>query len=290
MKQFKKIIALALALVLSLSLAACASKTETTSSETASTETASTETASDAVESKGTITVAASPTPHAEILAQAKPILEAEGWTLEVKEFQDYVQPNNVVESGEFDANYFQHIPYLEQGTHLVNAGGIHYEPFGIYPGTKSSLDDIAEGDTIAVPNDTTNEARALLLLQDNGILKLKDGAGLTATVLDIEENPYNVEILELEAAQVPRVKDEVAYVVLNGNYALDAGFSVAKDALSYEKSDSDAAKTYVNIIAVKEGNENSEKIQALVAALKSDTIRQYINDTYDGAVVPFDD
>ena len=205
------------------------------------------------------------------------------------------MQPNNVVESGEFDANYFQHIPYLEnfneeQGTHLVNAGGIHYEPFGIYPGTKSSLDDIAEGDTIGVPNDTTNEARALLLLQDNGILKLKDGAGLTATVLDIEENPYNVEILELEAAQVPRVKDEVAYVVLNGNYALDAGFSVAKDSLAYEKSDSDAAKTYVNVIAVKEGNENSEKIQALVSALKSDAIRQYINDTYDGAVVPFDD
>ena len=241
------------------------------------------------------IAVAASPTPHAEILAQVAPILAAEGWTLEVKEFQDYVQPNNVVESGEFDANYFQHIPYLEnfneeQGTHLVNAGGIHYEPFGIYPGTKSSLDDIAEGDTIAVPNDTTNEARALLLLQDNGILKLKDGAGLTATVLDIEENPYNVEILELEAAQVPRVKDEVAYVVLNGNYALDAGFSVAKDSLAYEKSDSDAAKTYVNVIAVKEGNENSEKILALVGALKSDAIRQYINDTYDGAVVPFDD
>ena len=210
-------------------------------------------------------------------------------------EYTDYVQPNLALDAGDLDANYFQHFPYLEnfneeQGTHLVNAGGIHYEPFGIYPGTKSSLDDIAEGDTIAVPNDTTNEARALLLLQDNGILKLKDGAGLTATVLDIEENPYNVEILELEAAQVPRVKDEVAYVVLNGNYALDAGFSVAKDALSYEKSDSDAAKTYVNIIAVKEGNENSEKIQALVAALKSDTIRQYINDTYDGAVVPFDD
>lgn len=295
MKSYQKILALVLALVLSLSLAACAAKTETAAStETASTETASDETASDAVENKGTITVAASPTPHAEILAQVAPILAAEGWTLEVKEFQDYVQPNNVVESGEFDANYFQHIPYLEnfneeQGTHLVNAGGIHYEPFGIYPGTKSSLDDIAEGDTIAVPNDTTNEARALLL-QDNGILKLKDGAGLTATVLDIEENPYNVEILELEAAQVPRVKDEVAYVVLNGNYALDAGFSVAKDALAYEKSDSDAAKTYVNVIAVKEGNENSEKILALVGVLKSDAIRQYINDTYDGAVVPFDD
>ena len=291
MKQFRKVLALTLALVLSLSLAACASKSAAENVEKVPAE----EATSDTVEQKGTITVAASPTPHAEILAQAAPILAAEGWTLEVKEFQDYVQPNNVVESGEFDANYFQHIPYLEnfneeQGTHLVNAGGIHYEPFGIYPGTKSSLDDIAEGDTIAVPNDTTNEARALLLLQDNGILKLKDGAGLTATVLDIEENPYNVEILELEAAQVPRVKDEVAYVVLNGNYALDAGFSVAKDALAYEKSDSDAAKTYVNVIAVKEGNENSEKILALVGALKSDAIRQYINDTYDGAVVPFDD
>ncbi len=291
MKQFRKVLALTLALVLSLSLAACASKSAAENVEKVPAE----EATSDTVEQKGTITVAASPTPHAEILAQAAPILAAEGWTLEVKEFQDYVQPNNVVESGEFDANYFQHIPYLEnfneeQGTHLVNAGGIHYEPFGIYPGTKSSLDDIAEGDTIAVPNDTTNEARALLLLQDNGILKLKDGAGLTATVLDIEENPYNVEILELEAAQVPRVKDEVAYVVLNGNYALDAGFSVAKDSLAYEKSDSDAAKTYVNVIAVKEGNENSEKILALVGALKSDAIRQYINDTYDGAVVPFDD
>ena len=291
MKQFRKVLALTLALVLSLSFAACASKSAAENVEKVPAE----EAASDTVEQKGTITVAASPTPHAEILEQAKLILQAMGWTLEVKEFQDYVQPNNVVESGEFDANYFQHIPYLEnfneeQSTHLVNAGGIHYEPFGIYPGTKSSLDDIAEGDTIAVPNDTTNEARALLLLQDNGILKLKDGAGLTATVLDIEENPYNVEILELEAAQVPRVKDEVAYVVLNGNYALDAGFSVAKDSLTYEKSDSDAAKTYVNVIAVKEGNENSEKILALVGVLKSDAIRQYINDTYDGAVVPFDD
>ena len=215
------------------------------------------------------LVVGASATPHAEILEAAKPILAEKGIDLEIVVFDDYVQPNLQLEAGDLDANYFQHIPYLEnfneeQGTHLVNAGGIHYEPFGIYPGTKSSLDDIAEGDTIAVPNDTTNEARALLLLQDNGILKLKDGAGLTATVLDIEENPYNVEILELEAAQVPRVKDEVAFVVLNGNYALDAGFSVAKDSLAYEKSDSDAAKTYVNVIAVKEGNENSEKIQAL--------------------------
>ena len=239
------------------------------------------------------ITVAASATPHAEILEQAKPLLEEQGYELEVEVFNDYVQPNEVVESGDFDANYFQHIPYLEsfneeKGTHLVNAGGIHYEPFGIYPGTKDSLDDIADGDSIAVPNDTTNEARALLLLQDNGIITLKEGAGLSATVNDIAENPYNVEIVELEAAQVARVVDETAYVVLNGNYALEAGYSVAKDALAYEKSDSEAAKTYVNVIAVKEGNENSDKIKALVDVLKSDEIKNYINETYDGAVIPF--
>ena len=241
------------------------------------------------------ITVAASATPHAEILEQAKPLLEEQGYELEVEVFNDYVQPNEVVESGDFDANYFQHIPYLEsfneeKGTHLVNAGGIHYEPFGIYPGTKDSLDDIADGDSIAVPNDTTNEARALLLLQDNGIITLKEGAGLSATVNDIAENPYNVEIVELEAAQVARVVDETAYVVLNGNYALEAGFSVGKDALAYEKSDSEAAKTYVNVIAVKEGNENSDKIKALVDVLKSDEIKNYINETYDGAVIPFEE
>ena len=245
------------------------------------------------VETKGTIKVAASATPHAEILEQAAPLLAAKGWDLEVTVFDDYVQPNLVVESGDFDANYFQHIPYLdnfneEKGTHLVNAGGIHYEPFGIYPGTKNSLDDLADGDTIAVPNDTTNEARALLLLQDNGIITLKDGAGLSATVNDIESNPKNIKIQELEAAQVARVKDEVAFVVLNGNYALQAGFSVAKDSIAYETSDSEAAKTYVNVIAVKEGNENSEAIQALVETLKSDEITNYINETYDGAVIPF--
>ena len=242
-----------------------------------------------------TITVAASATPHAEILEEAKPLLEKEGYDLEVTVFDDYVRPNEVVESGEFDANYFQHIPYLEQfneekGTHLVNAGGIHYEPFGIYPGTKDSLDDLADGDSIAVPNDTTNEARALLLLQDNGLITLKDGAGLNATVKDIEENPHNVEIVELEAAQVARVTGETAYVVLNGNYALEAGFSVAKDALAYEQADSEAAKTYVNIIAVKEGNEDNEAVKALVDVLKSDEIKDYINETYDGAVVPFEE
>ena len=242
-----------------------------------------------------TITVAASETPHSEILEAAKPILEEEGYDLEVTVFDDYVQPNEVVESGDFDANYFQHIPYLnsfneEKGTHLVHAGGIHYEPFGIYPGTKSSLDDIADGDTIAVPNDTTNEARALLLLQDNGIIKLKDGAGLEATVNDIEENPYNVEIVELAAEQVARVAEETSYIVLNGNYALQAGYSVSKDALAYETSDSEAAKTYVNVIAVKEGNENSDKIKALVDVLKSDEIKDFINEKYDGAVIPFED
>lgn len=247
------------------------------------------------VEEKGTITVAASPTPHAEILAEAAKILAEEGWKLDIIEFEDYVQPNLVVDSGEVDANYFQHVPYLdnfneENGTSLVSVGGIHYEPFGIYPGTKASLDALEEGDTIAVPNDTTNEARALLLLQANGLLKLKEGAGLTATVLDIEENPLKLNIQELEAAQVSRVKDEVALVVLNGNYALEAGFSVAKDAIAYETSDSEAAQTYVNIIAVKEGNENNPGIQALVEVLKSDAIKEYINNTYDGAVIPFED
>ena len=241
------------------------------------------------------IKIAASPTPHAEILKKAKDILGDKGYTLEITEFNDYVQPNEVVEGEEYDANYFQHIPYLdsfneEKGTHLVNAGGIHYEPFGIYPGTKKSLDELEKGDTIAVPNDTTNEARALLLLQDNGIITLKEGAGLTATVNDIVENPKNIEIVELEAAQIARVIGENAFVVLNGNYALEAGFSVGKDAIAYETSDSEAAKTYVNVIAVKEGNENSEAIKALIAVLKSDEIKQFINDTYDGAVVPFEE
>ena len=187
------------------------------------------------------ITVAASATPHAEILEEAKTLLKDKGYELEVKVFDDYVQPNNVVESGEFDANYFQHVPYLEQfneekGTHLVVAGKIHYEQFGIYTGKKKDLKDIAKGDKIAVPNDTTNEARALLLLQDNGIIKLKDGAGIKATVNDIEENPNNIEIVELEAAQVPRVVNKEAYIVLNGNYALEANYIVKKDSLSYEK------------------------------------------------------
>ncbi len=312
----KKFIASILTAALALSvLTACGSSNdaaaETTTEETATEQEAATEDAAAEeettaeetteeadetaeVEQKGTIKVAASATPHAEILEQAAPILAEQGWTLEVTVFDDYVQPNLVVESGDFDANYFQHIPYLEsfneeQGTHLVNAGGIHYEPFGIYPGTKSDLSELAEGDVIAIPNDTTNEARALLLLQDNGILTLKDGVGLEATVRDIVDNPKNIEFTELEAAQVARVVDEVAFVVLNGNYALEAGYSVAKDAVAYELSDSEAAKTYVNVIAVKEGNENNEGIKALVDVLKSDEIKEFINNTYDGGVIPFE-
>ena len=245
------------------------------------------------VETKGTITVAASQTPHSEILAEAAKILAEQGWDLQVTVFDDYVQPNNVVESEEFDANYFQHIPYLnsfneEQGTHLVNAGGIHYEPFGIYAGTKSDLADIADGDEIAIPNDTTNEARALLLLQDNGIITLKDGAGLTATVNDIETYNVQIKIIELAAESVKDAIPDAAYVILNGNYALEAGLSVGQDALAYESNDSAAAQTYVNVIAVKEGHENDEGIVALVNVLKSDEIKQFIIDTYDGAVVPF--
>lgn len=286
----KKLLVLALAGILTLgTLTGCGAKEEKPAAPAAETET---EKKADGELTP--ITVAASTTPHAELLAEAKTILAEQGYDLQVTEFDDYILPNDVVESGEFDANYFQHITYMnnfneEKGTHLENAGGIHYEPFGIYPGTKASLSEIAEGDSIAVPNDTTNEARALLLLQDNGIIKLKEGAGLTATINDIEENIAGVKIVELEAAQVPRVAKEVAFMVLNGNYALQAGFSVGRDALTTEKADSEAAQNYVNVIAVKEGNENSEKIKALVDVLKSDAIKQFIEETYDGAVVAFE-
>lgn len=292
----KRLLAGVAAGVLALSvLAGCAAKETAAPAEEAKA-TESTEKTDNAEEKtdKKVIKVAASATPHAELLEQVKPILAEQGIDLEITVFDDYVQPMNVVEDGEFDANYFAHVPYVEQfnaeqGTHIVNAGGIHYEPFGIYPGTKKALSELADGDVIAVPNDTTNEARALLLLQDNGIIKLKEGAGLTATINDITENPKNIEIKELEAAQVARVIPEVAFVVLNGNYALEAGLSVAKDSIAFEASDSEAAKTYVNIVAVKEGNENNAEIKALVDALKSDTIKQYIKDTYDGAVVAFE-
>lgn len=238
-----------------------------------------------------TITVGASPTPHAEILNAVKDDLAQEGYTLEVTEFSDYVQPNTAVENGELDANYFQHINYLdtfneENGTHLKSVGYVHYEPFGLYAGKTKSLDDVKDGATVAVPNDTTNEARALLLLQQEGLITLKDGAGVTATTKDITDNPHNIKFKELEAAQVSRSLDDVDFAVINGNYALQAGLKVA-DALATESSEGEAAQQYGNVLVVKDGNENEEKIQALYKALTSETAKNFMNDTYNGAVVP---
>lgn len=239
-----------------------------------------------------TITVAASPSPHAEILAVAAEVLAEEGYTLEIKEFTDYVVPNTVVEEGEIDANYFQHQPYLtdfnaQNGTHLVSVAGIHYEPFGIYSNKHASLDVIPEGAIITVPNDTTNEARALQLLQAQGIITLKDGAGLNATKQDIVENPYNVDIQEIEAAALPPTLDSADFAVINGNYAIPAGLNVAEDALACEDAASEAAQTFANILVVKEGNEEAEKVQALVKALQSDAVKSFIEEKYEGAVVP---
>lgn len=244
-------------------------------------------------EGKTKITVAASPTPHAEILNQAKDLLAEKGYELEIIEFSDYVQPNLVVNEGDVDANYVQHEPYLddfnkEQGTNLVSVAKIHYEPLGVYAGKSSDLENIPDGATIAVPNDTTNEARALLLLESNGVIKIKEGAGLAATKKDIAENTHNVDIVELEAAQISRRMSEFDFVVLNGNYALDAGLNIS-DAIAKEEQNSESAQKYANIIAVKEGNEEREDIKALIEALKSDKIKEYINDTYKGAVVSMD-
>ena len=295
----KKLISATLAATLALSLAACGSSASTdsvaASSEAASTE--STAASSEAAESTSdlagtTLKVAASPTPHAEILNVAKEVLAEQGIDLEVVEFSDYVQPNLVTENGEVDANYFQHTPYLdsfneENGTHLVSVGAVHYEPFGIYPGKSDDLANIADGATIAVPNDTTNEARALQLLAAQGLITVRDGAGLTATVNDITENPHNLQIKEIEAAQLPRTVQDVDFAVINGNYAMEAGFSVGKDALATEDASSEAAQTYANVLVVKEGRENDPAIQALYAALTGDKVKDYINSTYDGAVVP---
>ena len=266
----KKTIAIILTLVLALSLAACGSGNA----------------------DDKTITVAASPTPHAEILKVAAEVLAKEGWTLEIKEYTDYVQPNNVVEDGEIDANYFQHVPYLDtfnadNGTHLVSVAMVHYEPFGIYAGTKSAIADLAEGDKIAIPNDGSNRARALLLLEAEGIIKLKDGIGMDATDLDIVENPLNLDIVQMEAAQIANVRDSVALAVINGNYALQAGLNAGTDALAVEDAESISATTYANVLVVKEGNEENEKIQALIKAVLSEEVKTYINETYSGAVVP---
>lgn len=265
----KKIVALVLALVLAvLTLTGCSSKAD-----------------------DKTIKVGASVAPHAEILEVAKEILAKEGYTLEIVEYNDYVLPNTATEDGELDANYFQHQPYLtnfneENGTHLVSVASIHYEPFGIYAGKVSSLADVKEGATIAIPNDGTNEARALYLLEAQGLITLSKDVGFTATVLDIAENPLNLDIKELDAAQLVRALADVDVAVINGNYAIEGGLKVA-DALAVEDASSESAQTYANILVVKEGNENLEKIQALAKALQSDEVRTFINDTYDGAVVP---
>lgn len=293
----KKLISATLAASLALSLAACGSSASTDSVAASSESTAA---SSEAAESTAetselagtTLKVAASPTPHAEILNAAKDILAEQGIDLEVIEFTEYVQPNLVTESGEVDANYFQHKPYLdgfnvEQGTHLVSVGPVHYEPLGIYPGKSSDLENIADGATIAIPSDTTNEARALQLLATQGLITVRDDAGLTATINDITENPHNIKFEEIEAAQLPRTVQDVDFAVINGNYALAAGFSVKNDALATEDASSEAAQTYANILAVKEGRENDPAIQALYAALTSDKVKDYINSTYDGAVVP---
>ena len=301
----KNVAILAAALLAASALTACGGQTtETTAADTSAAETTAAEgEETAAAEEKSseaaatgeleTVTVGASPAPHAEILEAAKDAMAAKGYDLEIVEYVDYVQPNLALESGDLDANYFQHITYLEdfnaeRGTHLVSAGSIHYEPFGIYAGKTASLEELADGAQVAVPNDATNEARALLLLEAQGLIKLQDGAGLAATKNDIVENPKNLDIVEIEAAQIPRSLSSVDVAVINGNYAIDAGLSVA-DALAVEASDSEAAEKYANVVAVQEGHENDPAIQALVEGLKSDEIKDFIETTYAGAVVPLD-
>ncbi len=279
----KKLIALSLAVVLVLALAACTGGTEPTQQPGAS-NTPKTETVK--------LKVAASATPHAEILAQVKDDLAEQGIDLVVTEYGDYVIPNTAVEDGDEDVNYFQHQPYLDQfnaenNTHLVSVAAIHYEPLGIYPGKTAALADLPDGALIGVPNDATNEARALQLLEAQGLIKVREGAGLNATPNDIVDNPRNLKFKELEAAMLPNVTTEMDLAVINGNYALQAGFSSAKDALALEDAQSEAAQTFANVIVVKEGNENNEAVKALVKALQSDKVKDYINNTYEGNVQP---
>ncbi len=290
------------AVLVAASIAGCSGNkaAETTAAETTAAETTAAEssaaetTAEETTASSGElqkIVVGASPAPHAEILKAANDVLKEKGYELEIKEYVDYIQPNLALESGDLDANYFQHLPYLESfnkenGTNLVSAGAIHYEPFGVYAGKTTSLDELQDGATIAVPNDTTNEARALLLLEAQGLIKLKEDAGLTATKNDIVENPKNLQLYEVEAAQLPRVIGDVDVAVINGNYAIEAGYKVS-DALAVEPSDSLAATTYGNVVAVRAGEENDPAIQALIEALTSDEVKAFIESTYDGAVVP---
>ena len=288
----KKLLALTLALVLCLGLAACGGGTSTDTDTNADTS-SDADTNGDATANGETITltVGATPNPHAEILAQVKDDLAAEGIDLVVKEYSDYVVPNTAVEEGDLDANYFQHTPYMEKfneenGTHLVSVGKIHYEPMGIYPGLTKALEELPDGATIAVPNDATNEGRALLLLEAQGLITLKDSSNLESTPNDIAENPKNLQFKELEAAMLPQTASEVDLSVINSNFAMEGGMNPATDSLASEDADSEAAQTFANIVAVKEGHENDPAIQALVKALQSDKVKEYIEKTYSGAVV----
>ncbi len=285
----RKLLALTLALGLTASLAACGNSGSGSGSGSAASGSAGSASASGSAPAETvTLKVAASATPHAEILNAVKDILAQQGIDLQVTEYGDYVVPNTAVEEGSEDANYFQHVPYLdnfnaENGTHLVNAGGVHIEPMGIYAGKTATLADLADGAVVAIPNDATNEGRALLLLEAQGLIKLKDSANLTATPNDIAENSKNLTFKELEAAMIPNTVEEVDLSVINSNYAMEAGFNPVEDALAIE----DANSPYVNIIAVKEGHENDPAIVALVEALQSETARDFITTTYGGAVIP---
>jgi D-methionine transport system substrate-binding protein len=237
------------------------------------------------------IIVGATPSPHAEILNAAKDALKEKGYELVIKEYTDYVQPNLALDSKDLDANYFQHKPYLDQfneekKTNLVSAAPIHYEPFGIYAGKTKTLEELKDGAQIAVPNDVSNEARALLLLADKGLIGLKEGVELNATKNDIVKNEKNFKIIEVEAAQIPRSLGDVDIAVINGNYAIEAGLKVSQ-ALAVEDASSIAATLYSNIIAVRSGDETNDKTKALVEVMTSDEIKKFINDKYDGAVVP---
>lgn len=279
----KKFLTLILALTMAVGLCACGGGSDAPAEDPAE--------GGEAAETV-TLKVAASPTPHAEILAQVVDVLAEQGIDLQITEYGDYVIPNTAVEEGDEDANFFQHTPYLDQfneenGTHLVSVAKIHYEPMGIYAGKTASLEELPDGAVIAVPNDVTNEARALLLLEAQGLIEVDDEAGLNATPNDITSNPKNLQFKELEAAMLPQTIEEVDLSIINSNYALQGGLNPAEDALASETADSEAAETYANIIVVKEGSENNEAILALVEALQSDAVREYINNTYSGSVVP---
>lgn len=270
---------IALSGVLAVGLTACSSSKSAGTGATAK--------AADGVDS---ITVAASPVPHAQILDYVRDNLAAKaGLKLTVKEFTDYVQPNLATQDGEVDANYFQHQPYLDdfnksKGTDLVPVVGVHLEPLGLYSHKAKSLDQIKDGGTIAVPNDATNEGRALKLLADNNLITLKPGAGTTATEKDVADNPKHLKFKPLEAAELPRALDDVDAAVINGNYALQAKLTPSKDALALEKT---AGNPYVNILVVKKGHENDPAVKKLAALLTSDQVKQYIEKTFNGSVIP---